>query len=95
MKYEGIDDLDTGDVVLFDRNCFKMSPFGGALCAGSKFLGRTEWDHIGIVIKDEHSGQLNLLEATLSGVKVGFVSRGSAGLLLLNFSIFLFGRCAL
>jgi hypothetical protein len=59
--------LDTGDIVLFDRPCFSMSPLGAFLCLASKTSTKSRWDHIGVVLRAQ-DGQLMLLEAALKGV---------------------------
>eukprot|EP00899_Mesostigma_viride_P003093 jgi/Mesvir1/12785/Mv22838-RA.1 len=60
--------LDSGDIVLFNRSCMAMPPYGAVICAGAKLLSNSKWDHLGIVIRREN-GDLYLLEATVSGVK--------------------------
>ncbi|KAF4032403.1 Mitochondrial carrier protein [Phytophthora infestans] len=70
--------VDTGDVVLFDRKCSSMGLYGGAICVCAKFLGQTQWDHNGVVVRapslapDAKSpeDELFLLEASLTGVKL-------------------------
>lgn len=62
--------VDAGDSVVFDRDCTRMGAYGGAICAGAKLWGRTPWDHNGVVVRSPESGELFLLEATLSGVKL-------------------------
>ena len=62
--------VDTGDIVLFDRSCFSLGIWGGLICTGAKFVGQTEWDHIGVVLRDPVSGELYLAEADLKGVKI-------------------------
>ncbi|OQS06135.1 Mitochondrial Carrier (MC) Family [Thraustotheca clavata] len=75
-------DLDTGDVVLFDRKCNLMSAYGMILCHGAKFFGQTRWDHNGVIYKTDKGannrdyqvlrtiGELMFMEAALSGVKL-------------------------
>ncbi|DAZ94508.1 TPA: hypothetical protein N0F65_011861 [Lagenidium giganteum] len=62
--------VDTGDVVLFDRKCTSMGLYGGSICVCAKFFGGTQWDHNGVVLKDSATGTLFLMEAALSGVKI-------------------------
>ncbi|TYZ52234.1 hypothetical protein PybrP1_012289 [[Pythium] brassicae (nom. inval.)] len=63
--------VDAGDSVVFDRDCTRMSAYGAAICAGAKLWGRTPWDHNGVVIRSPAAdGELFLLEATLTGVKL-------------------------
>lgn len=63
-------EVDTGDIVLFDRPCLSMGIWGGMICMGAKFLGGTKWDHVGVVIRDPETKELFVLEAALSGVKL-------------------------
>ncbi|CAH0479416.1 unnamed protein product [Peronospora belbahrii] len=77
--------INTGDVVLFDRQCSSMGLYGSALCICAKFFGQTQWDHNGVIIRAQPSpsssstsssidtrgiDDLFLLEATLTGVKL-------------------------
>ncbi|OQR92581.1 Mitochondrial Carrier (MC) Family [Achlya hypogyna] len=62
-------DLDTGDVVLFDRKCHLMNAYGMILCEGAKIFGQTRWDHNGVIYKTD-DGELLFMEAALSGVKL-------------------------
>lgn len=62
-------EIDTGDIVLFNRPCSQMSFFGALICFSTKMLAQSSWDHIGVVLKDE-SGDLFLLEAGIKGVVV-------------------------
>lgn len=72
--------VDAGDSVVFDRDCTRMSAYGAAICAGAKLWGRTPWDHNGVVVRapaaptdsdnNDDKGELFLLEATLTGVKL-------------------------
>ncbi|KAL7996105.1 putative mitochondrial carrier domain protein [Plasmopara halstedii] len=70
--------VDTGDVILFNRSCVSMGPYGGAICVCAKFFGQTQWDHNGVVVRapwlapDAKSpeDELFLLEAALTGVKL-------------------------
>lgn len=61
--------VDTGDVVVFDRRCAGMNLYGASICACAKFFGQTQWDHNGVVIRAA-DGELMLLEAALTGVKM-------------------------
>ncbi|KAF0696241.1 Aste57867_12999 [Aphanomyces stellatus] len=61
--------LDTGDVVLFDRKCSAMSLYGGLICYSAKAWGGTRWDHNGVVVKTD-DGKLMFLEAAMTGVKL-------------------------
>ncbi|TDH66110.1 hypothetical protein CCR75_005853 [Bremia lactucae] len=71
-------DIDTGDVVLFNRKCTSMGVYGGAICACAKFFGQTQWDHNGVVLRapmlapdaKTRDDEVFLLEATLTGVKL-------------------------
>ncbi|KDO33305.1 hypothetical protein SPRG_02114 [Saprolegnia parasitica CBS 223.65] len=62
-------DLDTGDVVLFDRKCHLMNAYGMILCEGAKIFGQTRWDHNGVIYKTD-AGELMFMEASLAGVKL-------------------------
>ncbi|CAN0249236.1 unnamed protein product [Scytosiphon promiscuus] len=63
-------DLDTGDLILFDRPCLKMGGFfGAAICAAAKLMSGSPFDHIGVVVKDEN-GLNTMVEASFSGVAV-------------------------
>lgn len=67
--------VDSGDIVVFDRACTSMNLYGGAICVCAKFFGQTQWDHNGVVIRDRSQSEtsaeaLYLLEATLTGVKM-------------------------
>jgi len=61
--------LDSGDLVLFNRRCLSMSPYGALICGLSKFFSKSRWDHVGLIVRKE-DGNLYLLEANLSGVKL-------------------------
>ncbi|KAG9413072.1 hypothetical protein AC1031_016087 [Aphanomyces cochlioides] len=61
--------LDTGDVVLFDRKCNLMSVYGAVICHGAKLVGQTRWDHNGVIYKTD-DGKLMFLEAAMTGVKL-------------------------
>ncbi|TMW67765.1 hypothetical protein Poli38472_007437 [Pythium oligandrum] len=63
-------DVDTGDVIIFDRKCTSMNLYGGAICVCAKFFGGTQWDHNGVVIRDPKTKELLFLEAALTGVKM-------------------------
>ncbi|RLO03929.1 hypothetical protein DYB28_013970 [Aphanomyces astaci] len=53
--------LDTGDVVLFDRKCNSMGVYGGVICHSAKLFGQTRWDHNGVIYKtDDGVGNLKL-----------------------------------
>ena len=54
--------------MLFSRNCFAMSLIPGFICTIAKASAFTPYDHIGLVVADETTGQLNLLEANMGGV---------------------------
>ena len=60
--------IESGDLVLFSRNCFAMSLIPGFICTIAKASAFTPYDHIGLVVADETTGQLNLLEANMGGV---------------------------
>ncbi|CAH0489212.1 unnamed protein product [Peronospora farinosa] len=70
--------VDTGDVVLFDRKCSSMGLYGGAICVCAKLFGQTQWDHNGIIIRAPSlapdgaspEDQLFVLEASITGVKL-------------------------
>lgn len=62
-------EVDAGDVILFDRKCAGMGAYGASICACAKFFGHTQWDHNGVVVRGE-GGELLLLEAAISGVKM-------------------------
>jgi solute carrier family 25 (mitochondrial phosphate transporter), member 23/24/25/41 len=62
--------LDSGDIVLFNRRCMSMPPAGAALCALAKGMSNSNWDHVGIVVRDPASGELLFLEADFGGVKL-------------------------
>ena len=55
--------LDTGDVVLFDRKCNLMSVYGAVICHGAKLVGQTRWDHNGVIYKTD-DGNLQTREIT-------------------------------
>ena len=61
------DGLQTGDVVVFSRDCFLMQPCASALCYASKLAWESSYDHCGIVHIDR-LGRPHVLEATHSGV---------------------------
>ncbi|ETV87519.1 hypothetical protein, variant [Aphanomyces astaci] len=61
--------LDTGDVVLFDRKCNSMGVYGGVICHSAKLFGQTRWDHNGVIYKTD-DGKLMFLEAAMNGVKL-------------------------
>ncbi|ETW10033.1 hypothetical protein, variant 2 [Aphanomyces invadans] len=61
--------LDTGDVVLFDRKCNSMGLYGGVICHSAKLFGQTRWDHNGVIVKTD-DGKLMFLEAAMNGVKL-------------------------
>ncbi|GJQ10180.1 hypothetical protein GpartN1_g1971.t1 [Galdieria partita] len=61
--------LDSGDLVLFNRRCLSMSPYGALICGLSKLFSKSRWDHVGLIVRKEN-GNLFLLEANLSGVKL-------------------------
>lgn len=62
--------LDSGDIVLFNRRCLSMPPAGAGLCAISKVMSNSRWDHVGIVVRDPRDGELLFLEADFGGVKL-------------------------
>ncbi|RHY28434.1 hypothetical protein DYB32_005981 [Aphanomyces invadans] len=70
--------LDTGDVVLFDRKCNSMGLYGGMICHSAKLFGQTRWDHNGVIVKTDDGlnnlasciGKLMFLEAAMNGVKL-------------------------
>jgi len=62
--------VDSGDIVLFNRRCTSMPPYGAAICIVAKFFSNSKWDHVGIVVRDPDSKQLFFLEADLGGVKL-------------------------
>lgn len=63
-------DLDSGDVVLFNRRCSSMRLLGAVLCVVAKFAANTFWDHVGIVVRDPNTNELLFLEADFGGVKL-------------------------
>ena len=62
------DTLDTGDIILFNRPCLSMGFYGGLICAGAKIIGRSPWDHVGVIIRHPELDTLFVLEASLRGV---------------------------
>eukprot|EP00177_Eucheuma_denticulatum_P005566 GFKZ01010114.1.p1 GENE.GFKZ01010114.1~~GFKZ01010114.1.p1 ORF type:complete len:1193 (-),score=162.98 GFKZ01010114.1:275-3853(-) len=62
--------LDSGDIVLFNRRCTSMAPAGAVLCAVAKIFSNSQWDHVGVVIRDTRTGELLFLEADFGGVKL-------------------------
>lgn len=58
--------VEVGDLVLFDRRCAPMGPFGASICYGAKALTMTPWDHVGVVVQRE-DGELCVLDANFSG----------------------------
>jgi hypothetical protein len=36
--------LDSGDIVLFNRRCSRMSAFGALICASAKVATQSTWD---------------------------------------------------
>ena len=62
--------LDSGDIVLFNRRCSSMPVAGAALCVVSKLFSNSQWDHVGVVIRDPRTGELLFLEADFGGVKL-------------------------
>ena len=48
---EWLNQLDTGDIILFNRRCLSMNAFGALLCVSAKWFGQTVWDHIAVVVK--------------------------------------------
>ena len=64
--------------MLFDRCCSSMGLYGGAICVAAKVVGRTRWDHTGVVVHapllaptaSSREDELFVLEATVSGVKL-------------------------
>eukprot|EP00871_Galdieria_phlegrea_P000759 jgi/Galph1/1684/GphlegSOOS_G395.1 len=61
--------LDSGDLVLFNRRCLSMSPYGALICGMSKLFSRSRWDHVGLIVRVD-DGSLHLLEANMGGVKL-------------------------
>lgn len=37
------DDVDTGDLVLFNRRCTRMSVFGAIVCTSAKLVTQSSW----------------------------------------------------
>lgn len=75
--------LDSGDIVLFNRRCLSMPPYGAAICGVAKLFSNSSWDHVGIVVRrpasatapdgaavGEEEEELLFLEADLGGVKL-------------------------
>eukprot|EP01041_Mallomonas_annulata_P001146 gene1146-2213_t len=59
--------VEAGDVILFNRPCYKMDPFSCFICYGAKASAFTSWDHVGIVVENDKS-ELFILEANANGV---------------------------
>ncbi len=55
-------DLDTGDIVMFNRPCLKLGTFGALVCASAKFAENTPWDHVGVVVRGK-DGKLLVADA--------------------------------
>ena len=68
LEQEVIDELDTGDIILFSRQCNAMGVLGGALC----FIAKTfsVWDHVVAVVKDPKTNEPYALEVSFRGVKL-------------------------
>eukprot|EP00760_Papus_ankaliazontas_P009953 PhM_4_TR14162/c1_g3_i1/m.99588 len=62
--------LDSGDIILFDRNCFKMSPFGCFICTSAKIL--SNWDHVGLVHKKIETFDNGVTKASLWVLEANF-----------------------
>lgn len=58
----------TGDLVLFSRDCGLYLPAGASLCAATKRVGGTEYDHAGVVVF--HRGEPYIAEDTFTETKV-------------------------
>ena len=43
MIRRDLQDLDTGDILLFNRKCMSMSPFGALICVCGKGKFRAEF----------------------------------------------------
>ena len=61
-------EMQCGDIILFNRPCFKMDALSAAICVGAKSLTMQNYDHVGIVVENPGSGELHLLEANIGGV---------------------------
>ena len=60
--------LKAGDLLLFSRPCSQMDFISAGICFGAKFLGWTEWDHLGLVVENPETNELFLLEANVGGI---------------------------
>eukprot|EP00735_Rhodelphis_limneticus_P011010 TRINITY_DN4057_c0_g1::TRINITY_DN4057_c0_g1_i1::g.11841::m.11841 TRINITY_DN4057_c0_g1::TRINITY_DN4057_c0_g1_i1::g.11841 ORF type:complete len:297 (+),score=28.08,DUF830/PF05708.7/1.3e-07,DUF830/PF05708.7/0.36,Ribosomal_L36e/PF01158.13/0.26,Ribosomal_L36e/PF01158.13/5.2e+03,TFIIE-A_C-term/PF11521.3/8.3e+03,TFIIE-A_C-term/PF11521.3/0.36 TRINITY_DN4057_c0_g1_i1:242-1132(+) len=61
-------ELDTGDILVFDRNCASFGPYGRLLCSFSKALPGEPWDHVALVVRV--NDEPHVLEASFTGVKL-------------------------
>jgi len=63
-------ELQTGDILLFNRTPFEFNPFKAAVVLLSKYISRSEYDSMGIVFKDSGDDYPYVLEYDFYGVKV-------------------------
>jgi hypothetical protein len=61
--------LQTGDLVFFNRPCVGMRPCGSALCAATKYVSNSSFDHVGMIYVRRDFKPM-LVEKTFSGIKV-------------------------
>lgn len=68
--------LDTGDIVLFDRPCFKMGSFvGAAVCIAAKTVSGCPFDHVGVVVSDKAHGSYPCTQQTIAATLTSLVFR--------------------
>lgn len=74
--------LQTGDIVFFNRPCLSMRPCGSLLCASTKKISNSAFDHVGMIYVRKDLKPM-LVEKTFSGVKIRAwderLSRSQAG----------------
>ncbi len=62
-----VETLNTGDVVMFNRNPYDMNPYRFVLHAMSKFLFRTSFDHCGVIVRDREDDYPYVFQVDDSG----------------------------
>ena len=79
--------LQTGDVVFFNRPCLSMRPCGSALCASTKSISNSAFDHVGMIYVRKDFKPM-LIENTFSGIKIRpwdeRLSRSQAGEIIVH-----------
>ncbi len=62
--------VDAGDLILFSRQCTTMDMISCMICLAAKIgTGKLNgYDHIGIVVRNMDTNELEILEANVSGV---------------------------